>query len=95
MIYRGSRYTRTKKRIRGSRKYLTNYERVNFAASKCVTYQWQESDTIDGLAYKLYGSADLWWCIMDANRTYMSELEIKAGDIILLPPFSEVQKVVG
>ncbi len=95
MIYRGSRYAHSKKRIRGSRRYLTNPERANFTASKCTTYQWKESDTIDGVAYRVYGNADYWWCIMDANRTYMSELEIKAGDIVLLPAFSEVQKVVG
>ena len=94
-IYRGSRYANCRLRYKGNRPYLTTPERVTFTPSKCFIYQINEYDTIDGLAYKFYGNAAYWWCIMDANREYQSELEIKPGAILQIPAWEEVQKVVG
>jgi len=51
-------------------------------------------ETIDGLAQAYYGNSAYWWCIMDANRQYESEVEIKAGDILNIPDYEEVMKVV-
>lgn len=93
-IYSGSRYANCNRRLKGSRPYLTTPSRVNFTASKCSLYQVIAGDTIDGIAYKFYGNSAYWWCIMDANREYQSELEIKAGDILQIPDVEEVRAVV-
>lgn len=93
-VYTGSRYMNSYQRVRGNRIYLTNPRRANFDPAKCTLYQFKDTDTIDGLAYKFYGNAALWWCIMDANREFQSELEIKAGTILQIPSFEEVRKAV-
>lgn len=93
-VYRGSRYANTFRRTRGNRPYLTTPQRVDFTPSLCTTHQVTDGETIDGLAYKYYGNAAYWWCIMDANREYQSELEIKAGDILQIPAWDEVRRVV-
>ena len=58
----------------------------------CKYYTVIQGDTIDGIAYKQYGNAQLGWAIMDANPTFQSEMDIEAGDIIKIPPFEEVVK---
>lgn len=93
-IYSGSRYAYSRRRIRDGKTYLTVPERASFTASKCSLYQVVEGDTVDGIAYKFYGDAALWWCIMDANREFMSELEIKPGVTLQIPSKDEVDKVV-
>ena len=93
-IYSGSRYANSLQRVRGNRIYLTNPTRIYFDSSKCTLYQVKDTDTIDGIAYKFYGNASLWWCIMDANREFQSELEIKAGTVLQIPLLEEVRKVV-
>lgn len=67
--------------------------RNHFNLSKATYYTVVQGDTIDGIAYKHYGNTQLWWAIMDANPQYQSEIEIKAGDILCIPPFEEVVKV--
>ena len=54
-----------------------------------------EGDTLDGIAYKQYQDASLWWAILDANPKYQHEVEIKAGDVLTVPPLSEVVRVSG
>ena len=93
-VYSGSRYVNSNRRLRGSRPYLTTPNRVNFTPSKCTLYQVIAGDTVDGIAHKFYGNASYWWCIMDANRQYQTELEIKAGDILQIPSIDEVRAVV-
>lgn len=93
-VYRGSRYVSSKKRKRGNRPYLTMCERAVFTPSLCTIHQVTDGETIDGLAHRYYGNAAYWWAIMDANREYQSELEIKAGDILQIPSWEEVKKVV-
>lgn len=93
-IYKGSRYINCRQRMKGNRSYLTTPTRLEFSPSKCSIYQFQDGDTLDGIAYKFYGNAALWWCIMDANREYQSELEIKAGAILQIPAWEEVKAVV-
>jgi phage tail protein X len=58
----------------------------------CQYYTVVQGDTIDGIAYSNYGNAQLGWAIMDANPALQSEMDIKAGDVIKIPPFDEVVK---
>lgn len=95
-IYQGSRYTNTKTYVpRGqSRRLFTIRERPNIDLSKATYHTWKQGDTLDYLSYLVYGSSAYWWAILDANRFYQSELDIKVGDLIAIPPFTEVVKLV-
>ena len=92
-VYKGSRYVKTPAYIRrGETLVLRIREKVHFSDSNCFYYTVVQGDTIDGIAYKQYGNAKLGWAIMDANPVYQSELDMKAGDVIKIPPFAEVVK---
>lgn len=92
-VYRGSRYVNTSAYVRrGESLVLDIRNRVHFNDSTCSYYTVVHGDTIDGIAYNHYGNAQLWWAIMDANPVYQSEIDIKAGDVIKIPPFEEVVK---
>lgn len=66
--------------------------KVKFNLDTSTYYTVIEGDTIDGIAYKQYGNAQLGWAIMDANPEYMSELDIKPGSVIVIPSYEEVIK---
>ena len=90
-VYQGSRYVKTPAYVRrGEALILRIRERVHFSDSACSYYTVIQGDTIDGIAYTLYGNAQLGWAIMDANPVYQSEMEIKAGDVLKIPPLEEV-----
>ena len=92
-VYQGSRYVKTPAYIRqGETLLLMIRERVHFDESECKYYTVVQGDTIDGIAYTQYGNAQLGWAIMDANPVFQSEMDIKAGDVIKIPPFEEVVK---
>ena len=57
-----------------------------------VYHTWTDADTLDFLAYQKYGTSELWWVIMDANPQYQCEMDIKAGDIIIIPSANEAIK---
>ena len=93
-VFQGSRYVKTPAYVRrGETLILSMRARNQFKESNCRYYTVVQGDTIDGIAYKQYGNAQLGWAIMDANPTYQSEIEVKAGDIIKIPPFEEVVRV--
>lgn len=92
-VYKGSRYIKTPMYQRGDSLVFGIRSRNHFNLSKATYYTVVQRDTIDGIAYKHYGNTQLWWAIMDANPQYQSEIEIKAGDILCIPPFEEVVKV--
>jgi len=92
-VYKGSRYIKTPMYQRGDSLVFGIRSRNHFNLSKATYYTVVQGDTIDGIAYKRYGNTQLWWAIMDANPQYQSEIEIKAGDILCIPPFEEVVKV--
>ena len=93
-VFQGSRYVKTPAYVRkGETLVLGIRNRVHFDEEKSTSYTVVQGDTIDGIAYKHYGNTQLWWAIMDANPQYQSEIEIKAGDILCIPPFEEVVKV--
>ena len=93
-VFQGSRYVKTSAYVRrGQTLILSMRERNHFKESNCSFYTVVQGDTLDGIAYRLYGNAQLGWAIMDANPTYQTELEIKPGDVLKIPPFDEVVSV--
>jgi nucleoid-associated protein YgaU len=65
---------------------------ASFNLSDSSTYRFQLGDRIDSIAHKLYGNAQLYWAILDANTQYFSEIEIKVGDLLVIPAYQEVLK---
>ena len=81
-LFKGTRYTHTPAYIRdGQTLVLDIREPATF-----------EADTIDGIAYEEYGNAALWWAIMDANPQFEHEIQIRPGDLLVIPPIEEVLK---
>ena len=90
-LFQGSRYVKTPAYVRrGETLVFRIRNRVHFNDSSCKYYTVLRGDTLDGIAYKQYGNAKLWWAIMDANPTLQSELDLKAGDVLKIPSFEEV-----
>ena len=90
-VFKGSRYVKTSAYMRrGETLVLDIRERVHFNESECTFYTVSQADTIDGIAYKHYGNAQLGWAIMEANPVFQSEIEIKPGDVLMIPPFERV-----
>lgn len=93
-VFQGSRYVKTSAYVRRGETLILNMrEKAHFNESLCSFYTVVQGDTIDGIAHKQYGNAQLWWAIMDANPVYQSEIEIKAGDVIKIPPYEEVVRL--
>lgn len=78
---------------RGDTAVLEIRERYTFDTTDATYYTVVQGDTIDGISYTQYGNAQLWWAILDANPKYQTELDIKPGDVLVIPPFDEVVKV--
>lgn len=95
MIYDGSRYIPVSPFIKNGTVILEPRDKVKFNNDNATYYTVIEGDTIDGIAYRLYGNAQLYWAIMDSNPQYLSEMEIKPGDSLLIPPLTEVVKFLG
>lgn len=95
-VFRDSRYTKTTPYVRHTGTLILGIRNRNyFNIDKATFYTVVQGDIIDGIAYKQYGNAQLWWAIMDANPKYQSEIEIKPGDVLTIPSFDEVVKVSG
>ena len=95
-VFQNSRYVKTSAYIRnGETLVLSIRNRNHFNDSNCTYYTVVQGDTLDGISYKHYGNAQLGWAIMDANPVYLSEIDIKAGDIVKIPPFEEVVRACG
>lgn len=95
-VFRDSRYIKTSAYVRqGGNLIFSIRSRNHFNESRATFYTVVQGDTIDGIAYKHYGNAQLWWAIMDANPKYQSEVEIKPGDVLTIPSYDEVVKVSG
>jgi Tfp pilus assembly protein FimV len=92
-VYEGSRYLETTLFEYVSKTPMLRFRRpASFNLLDSSTYQFQAGDRIDSAAYKLYGNAQLYWAILDANPQYFSELEIQAGDVLIIPSYQEVLK---
>lgn len=95
-VYRNSRYTKTGAYTRKGEAFILEIRnRPKFNLESATYYTVIQKDTIDGIAYQHYGNAQLWWAIMDANPRFQSELEIKPGDVLVIPDYNEVMKVCG
>lgn len=95
-VFRDSRYTKTSAYIRQGKSLILDIRKRNyFNLDNATFYTVAQGDTIDGIAYKQYGNAQLWWAIMDANPKYQSEIDISPGDVITIPSYDEVVKVSG
>ncbi len=96
-VYKGSRYTRTGlyQSDSSGALILAIRQKTPFNMDSCTYYTVVEGDTIDGIAHRQYGNAQLYWAIMDANPSYLSELEIQPGDVIAIPAYDEVVKFIG
>lgn len=92
MLFYGTRYARTTAYIRDYTLTLDKRQPAEFNMTNATYYTFVEGDTIDGIAYREYGDARLWWAILDANHQFLSEIEIKAGDVLAIPPYEEVLK---
>lgn len=53
----------------------------------------KEGETIDSISFQYYKTEKLWWKILDYNPLIMP-LELKPGQKIIVPPFSEATRAV-
>lgn len=90
MIYNNSRYKDCEiLYTKDGSPYLS--QREDFVPESVLEYYtFKEGDTLDGLAYKYYGDASLWWAILDANTYFESEIEIEFGTVLAIPTKREV-----
>lgn len=91
MLFEGTRYTTTSAYIHeGDALVLDIRQQASFNLSDATFYTFRERDTLDGIAYMQYGNAALWWAILDANPRFQHEIEIKPGDLLVIPSYEEV-----
>lgn len=94
-VFSDSRYVKTSAYVKGEALILNIRRRNKFNEEDSTFYTVVQGDTIDGIAYRQYGNAQLYWAIMDANPRYMTEMDIKHGDVLMIPSFDEVVKASG
>lgn len=88
MIFKGSRYEDTPTTIRNNTQILTRRELVTDEEHyRYIVIEW---DTLMNIAYKCYGDETLWWRIMESNPKYKTPLDVKPGDLLLIPLRNEV-----
>lgn len=97
-IYQGSRYTNVytfTEEYKG--KTITAFHirtLLNIDTTDSFKHTWIEGDRLDLLANRYYGDPQYWWFILDANPRFMEEEEIINGDVLLIPPYGELRRVV-
>lgn len=94
MLFQGTRYTKTPAYLLNGVLVVEKRTPATFDMTNATYYTFIESDTLDGLAYRIYGDAKMWWAILDANPQFLTEIEIRPGDVLAIPPLEEVQKWV-
>lgn len=93
-IHKGSRYIHIPVYARRGQEFIFDIRnKYKFNSENSMYYTVVQGDSIDGIAYKFYGNANLYWAIMDANPQLQSELDIKVGDVLMIPDFEEVTRV--
>ena len=56
----------------------------------CVMHKVKEGDTLDSLALYYYNNPTYFWVVADANRIQDPYEELKVGDILKIPTFSNI-----
>jgi hypothetical protein len=92
MIYKNSRYTKTNLFNNEGELTFRRRTRMNFSKTGSIPYRFKDGDRLYNLARDYYGDSQLWWVILDANPQYRAEIDIKYGDVLILPSPEEVIK---
>ena len=97
-IYEGSRYTNVyayQEEHKGKTVMaFRNRSLTPIDNRESTQHTWIQSDRLDLLANQYYGETQYWWFILDANPMYMRESDIQNGDVLLIPPYSELRKII-
>ena len=97
-IYQGSRYINVytyEEEYKG--KIITAFHRRELAKidfTDADRHTWIEGDRLDLLASRYYGNPIHWWFILEANPKYMEEEDIQNGDVLIIPEYGELAKVI-
>lgn len=92
-VHTGSRYINTPVFARKGNTFMFGIrDRTKYNEELATYYTVVEGDTLDGIAHKYYGNANLYWAILDANPQYLSELDIQVGDVLMIPSVREVTR---
>lgn len=95
-IHSGSRYIKTPIFSCRGQSFIFNIrKKTKFNPDSATYYTFKREDTLDGIAYSMYGNANLYWAILDANPQYLSETDIPVGAILMIPSLDEVVSVSG
>lgn len=94
MIFQGSRYTSTPPYNRGGTYILTPRVNKSIDTTSANYHRFVEGDTLDGISFRYYGRSDLYWVILDCNPQYQTELDIQVGDLLTIPEYTEVVKLL-
>lgn len=91
MVFEDSRYLSTEPYFDSNDILVLSRRRpIEYNVDKMTLYTFKEGDTVSNIAYRMYENQDLWWCIMDANPKYETEMDIKPGDVLYIPDYSEI-----
>ena len=95
-VYENSRYLHTTiyNRLGIDSLVFRLRERHIFSNDDIVLHEWCEGDTLDGISFRYYGRSDLYWVILDCNPQYQTELDIQVGDLLTIPEYTEVVKLL-
>lgn len=95
-IYSSSRYIKTSAYPRRNETLILGIRsRFKYNPEHFKYHTVVSGDTLDGIAYRYYNNAHLYWAILDANPKYQSEIDIAIGDVISIPDYSEVVMLLG
>lgn len=95
MIFRHSRYTNTQMYDRNGVSTFKIRPYASFSLEDCDSYIWEESSTLDSLAFDYYGDSQLWWVIADTNIATVDPFNIPCGTEILIPSRKWVLELYG
>lgn len=93
MIYKNSRYTKTSLYSRDDIMVFKRRDLENYNTKEAQVHTLIQGENLPLLANKYYGDTQLWWCILEANPKYRSPLDIRHGDVLIIPRLSEVLKI--
>lgn len=78
-------FTKIGKKYNGKNVYKTTYYPVILPNPDDIYIITNQSDYLDSLAYKYYGSESFWWVIARANNLGFGKLSVKEGIQLRIP----------